>query len=95
MIAEFMEEGVDPDQLDRIKMQLRAASIYARDNVDGVARRYGSALTQGLTVADVQAWPDILQAVTAEDVMAAAEMVFDKRSSVTGWMAANIAEANQ
>jgi zinc protease len=85
-IAEFMEEGVDPEQLERIKMQLKAGQIYMRDDVDAIARQYGSALTQGLTVEDVQAWPDILAAVTEEDIMAAAREVFDPRKSVTGWL---------
>ena len=40
---------------------------------------YGEALTTGLTIADMQAWPDVLQAVTAEDVMAAAREVLDRR----------------
>ena len=88
VLAEFLTTGVDPEQLDRIKMQLRAAQIYARDNVDSIANRYGRALTQGLTVEDVQAWPDILQAVTADDVMAAARMVLDRRQAVTGWLMA-------
>jgi zinc protease len=88
VLAEFLTTGVDPEQLDRIKMQLRAAQIYARDNVDSIANRYGRALTQGLTVKDVQAWPDILQAVTADDVMAAARMVLDRRQAVTGWLMA-------
>ncbi|OWU86272.1 zinc protease [Oceanicola sp. 22II-s10i] len=86
-IAEFMEEGVDPDQLERIRTQIRASQIYARDDVSAVARLYGAGLTQGLTVEDVQAWPDILQAVTAEDIMQAARDVFDHREkSVTGWL---------
>ncbi len=93
VIAEFLEEGVDEAALERIKMQLRAAQIYARDDVGSVANRYGAAMTQGLTVADVQAWPDILQAVTAEDVMAAAERLFNDRNSVTGWMAADLEAA--
>jgi zinc protease len=37
-------------------------------------------------VQDVQAWPDLLQAVTAEDVMAAAKKVLDRRQAVTGWL---------
>mgnify|MGYP000288911731 CR=1 FL=1 len=84
--AAYMRDGVDPAQLERIKMQLRAQQIYARDDADGVARRYGRALTSGLTVADVQAWPDILQAVTAEDIMAAAEKVLRRETAVTGWL---------
>jgi zinc protease len=86
VLAEFLATGVDQDQFDRIKTQLRASEIYARDNVDGLARRYGAALASGLTVADVQAWPDILQSVTPDDVMAAAQAVFDRRQSVTMWV---------
>lgn len=86
VLATFMTEGVDPEALDRIKTQLRAAQIYGRDNIDGLARRYGEALTTGLTVADVQAWPDVLQAVTAEDVMAAAKSVLNRETAVTGWL---------
>ena len=85
-IAEFMESGVDPEQLDRIKQQIRAEQIYSRDDADSVANRYGSALAIGLTVDDVQQWPDVLEVVTAEDIMQAARDVFDRKASVTGWL---------
>ncbi|MFV2053771.1 M16 family metallopeptidase [Aliiroseovarius sp. YM-037] len=85
-IAEFMEEGVDPDQLERIKMQARASRIYADDDVAAMARRYGQALTSGLTLEDIAAWPDLVQAVTAEDVMVAAERIFNRDNAVTGWL---------
>lgn len=88
VLAEFLQTGVDAEQLDRVKTQMRAAQIYARDSVDSIANRYGRALTQGLTVEDVQAWPDLLQAVTADDVLAAAQMVLDRRQAVTGWLMA-------
>ena len=86
VIAEFIETGVDPEQLERIKFQLRASLIYAEDDIGALARRYGAALTSGLTVEDVEAWPEVLQAVTGEDIIAAAERVFDTRRSVTGWL---------
>lgn len=85
-VAEFIEAGVDAEELDRIKLQLRASQIYARDNVDGIGNRYGRALTSGLTVEDVQAWPDILQAVTGEQIIAAAREVLQIEGSVTGWL---------
>lgn len=85
-LAKFLEEGVDPEQLERIKFQIRADQVYARDDVDRIGNRYGQALTSGLTVEDEQAWPDILQAVTADDIMAAAREVLDRRKSVTGWL---------
>jgi zinc protease len=56
--------------------------------VTGLARSYGRALTSGLTIADVHDWPDILQSVTAEDIVAAARDVFDAKNSVTGWVMA-------
>ncbi|MCB2134482.1 MAG: insulinase family protein [Rhodobacteraceae bacterium] len=86
VIADFLETGVDPAQFARVKTRIRAEMIYSADNVNGLARRYGEALTSGLTVEDVQAWPAILDAVTEEDVMAAAREVFDRRHAVTGWM---------
>lgn len=84
-LADFLEEGVDPEQLERIKLQIRAAEIYAQDNVDGIANRYGRALTSGLTVEDVAAWPAALDAVTAEDIMEAATLL-RREASVTGWL---------
>ncbi|MDO6484333.1 pitrilysin family protein [Shimia thalassica] len=96
VIAAFFETGVDEEHLERIKMQLRASQIYARDNVGSLANRYGRALTSGLRVEDVQAWPDVLQAVTSEDIMEAARMVFDDKKSVTGWLqGAKQTEMNQ
>jgi zinc protease len=92
VVAQFLEDGVDETALERIKMQLRASEIYGRDNVDSRARLYGTALTSGLTVEDVQAWPDILQATTSEDIMAAAAMVFDRNKAVTGWLMRESAE---
>ena len=86
VIAKFLKDGADPAAFARIKTQIRAANIYARDDVDGLARTYGEALAIGLGVEDVQAWPDILAAVTIDEVMAAANEVFDKRRAVTGFL---------
>ena len=85
-LEKFLEEGFDSAEMERIKFQLRASEVYARDDVDGIGNRYGRALTSGLTVEDIQAWPDVLQAVTQDDVMQAAREVFDRRASVTGWI---------
>lgn len=85
-VADFIAEGVNEEDLGRIKMQLRAAQTYARDNVDGIGNRYGRALTSGLTVEDVQAWPDIVQAVTGDEIVAVAREVLQPEASVTGWL---------
>ncbi|WP_375174310.1 M16 family metallopeptidase [Pseudooceanicola sp.] len=87
-LARFLEDGVDAEKLDRIKMQIRASQVYERDNVERLARRYGSALTQGLTIEDIQAWPDLLQQVTEEDILDAARSVLNRRNAVTGYLMA-------
>ena len=88
-LAQFLVDGVDEDRLARIKYQLRASEIYGRDNVDGIANRYGRALASGLTIEDVQSWPEVLQAVTADEIMAAARKVLVRNASVTGWLMRN------
>jgi zinc protease len=88
VIAGFMDSEIDPARMEAIRTQLRASEIYALDDAQGLARRYGTALTTGLTVADVQAWPDILQAVTRAQIKDVAARVFDRNSAVTGWIVA-------
>ncbi len=85
-LGQFMDEGPDLEAFDRIKMQIRAREIYALDDVSDLAERYGRALTSGLSLADVAAWPEVLQAVTPEDVMRVAAQVLDEKASVTGWL---------
>ncbi len=93
VIDAFMEGAIDPERLDSIRAQLRASEIYALDNIDGLARRYGAALTQSLTVADVQAWPQVLQSVTEQDIKDVATKVLNRDQAVTGWVVANQEEA--
>lgn len=85
-LVSFLDTGVDEAHLLRLKNQTKASEIFARDNLSGLARHYGQALTSGLTIEDVQAWPDVLQSVTSEDVMAAARKVLNMNNSVTAWL---------
>jgi zinc protease len=88
VIEAFVAEGPDPEQLERVKTRVRAAEIYDLDSQQGRARRVGAALASGLTLEDVEAWTGLLQAVTAEDVQAAAQALFRPEASVTGWLMA-------
>jgi len=95
VLEQFLQDGIDPAHFERIKMQIRAAEIYKLDGVSALADTYGRALTSGLTVQDVQAWPDVLQAVTPADVMDAAVQLLDTRRSVTGWLTPENGEVMQ
>nr|WP_318272791.1 pitrilysin family protein [Paracoccus saliphilus] len=92
-LAKFLERGPDEADLERVKTRIRAAQIYARDSAHGRAYDYGQGLATSLTVEDVNDWPDILGAVTAEDVMAAARDVLSGPGTVTGWLLPAEAEA--
>ncbi|MDA0367879.1 MAG: pitrilysin family protein [Proteobacteria bacterium] len=88
LVADVLVNGITQDELDRTKRFLLAQSVYARDNVQGAARIFGEALTNGRTTVDVESWPDRIQRVTLDEVNAAARHVFDKKLSVTGLLRA-------
>jgi zinc protease len=83
-IANLIKDGITADELKRAKQRLIDSAIFARDSVGGPARVLGAALASGQTVADVEAWPDRIRAVTVEQVDAAAREVFNENRSTTG-----------
>ncbi|HEX3859805.1 MAG TPA: insulinase family protein, partial [Pseudolabrys sp.] len=86
VIAVVIEKGVTSEELERAKTRLIADAVYAQDNQASLARWYGSSLTTGATVADVNQWPDRIRAVTAAQIQDAARHWLDKRRSVTGYL---------
>jgi len=86
VIAAFLDKGPSAEELERSKSRMIADYVYAQDNQSTLARMYGAALTTGSTVEDVQARPERLRAVTAEQVRDAARRYLDKRHSVTGYL---------
>ena len=85
-LAEFAETGPDAADLERVKTRIQATRIYAQDSAHGRAYQYGQGLSTGLTVQDVADWPDVLGAVTAEDIKEAANEVLNSKAVVTGWL---------
>jgi zinc protease len=89
VIAEFAATGPDAAQLARAKRLARAAHLYAQDDQARQANLYGAALAVGLTVADVQGWPELVDSITAEEVRAVAARYLVPERSVTGWLMGN------
>ncbi len=84
VIERLMAEGVREDELERSKAGMLASAVYARDSISTAARIFGTALAIGLSVEDVESWPDRVEALTVEQVNAAARFVFEVERSVTG-----------
>lgn len=84
-LADFIAQGVDPVQFERVRRQIRAQEVFQLDSASDRARNLGAALSVGLTLDDATGWLDVLHAVTPDEVVAAARLL-DRRASVTGWL---------
>ncbi|MBV8409967.1 MAG: insulinase family protein [Alphaproteobacteria bacterium] len=82
-LGRLLDDGVKADEVERAQNQLLAAAIYGRDSLATGPRVFASALGTGSTVADVQAWPQRIAAVTAAEVVAAARHVWRPDGLVT------------
>ena len=85
-ITRIAEEGVSDDELRRAKNRFLRGMIFARDNQTGMARIYGSLLATGLSIEDIEAWPDRVRAVTPDDVRNAARRYITSSAHVTGYL---------
>ena len=82
-LAKILKNGVPEEDVEAAKQQLRDMAIFARDSVRTGATAIATALMIGRTVADVEAWPARIGAVTVDRVNAAARHVLQRRKSVT------------
>jgi zinc protease len=79
-----IQNGVGADDLKRAKNKIDANTVYSLDSQTTLARVFGTARTTGISVAQVLAYPQMIQSVTADEVKQAAAKVLDLRRSVTG-----------
>jgi zinc protease len=86
VIADIAQNGVRSEDLERVKTQLIAETVYAQDNQATLARWYGGAMTTGLGIEDIRNWPERIRAVTADQIRDVVQKWFDKNRSVTGYL---------
>ncbi|HET7210287.1 MAG TPA: pitrilysin family protein [Methyloceanibacter sp.] len=86
VIAQLREEGVTREELDRARASYIAEFVYTSDSQSRMARHYGWRLATGMTVADVEEWPNRLKRVTREDLREAARKYLVDKNSVTGYL---------
>jgi len=86
IIRSLMTAPPETGEFERAKTRLVADYIYQHDNQFALAQDYGTALSIGLTVADVEDWPNRIKAVQAADVRKAAQTYLLKEEAVTGRM---------
>jgi zinc protease len=81
----FMRAPPKASDMARAKTQLIASVTYRRDSQYAMATAYGQALMIGLTVNDVEAWPDRIRAVSGAGVQAAAQRLI-RRDAVSVYL---------
>jgi zinc protease len=86
VIAQASAGAPKSDELARAKTQLVSSAIYRRDSQYSLATAYGQAVSIGLTVDDVDAWPGRIRAVPALAVQKAAQTDLQRREAVTAYL---------
>ncbi len=86
VVADLLANGVTDDELGDSKRRTVANAIYAQDSAASLARAFGDAVATGGTLADIRDWPERVEAVTKEQVMAAARKYLKIERSVTGYL---------
>jgi zinc protease len=85
-LERLLADGVTAEELRQAKDRLQASAIYARDEPSTGPRVVGAALAIGETLDEVQAWPERVEAVTAEQVEALLRRFLQPERSVTGYL---------
>ncbi len=84
VISELASNLVPEAELERAKTRLMADVIYAQDNQTSLARIYGTTLATGSSIESVAQWPQMIEAVTSEDVRRVAAKYLNPQIAVTG-----------
>lgn len=88
-IKSVLADGVTVQETKEAVQRLQDEAVFARDSVSGLAMIFGSALTTGSTVQDVENWAADIAKVTPEQIKVAAQKYLDEsnpwiRPPVTG-----------
>ncbi|MGC1710517.1 MAG: pitrilysin family protein [Methyloceanibacter sp.] len=86
VIEELRETGTTEDELDRARASYLAEFVYTSDSQSRMARQYGWRLSTGMTIEDVEDWPERLKRVTVDDVRNVARKYLIDKNSVTGYL---------
>jgi zinc protease len=84
VIEDIRKNGVTQEELDRARAGLLAEYVYSSDSISRMARQYGWRLSTGLSIEDIEDWPNRIKAVTVDDCLKVAREYLVDENSVTG-----------
>jgi zinc protease len=92
VVQDLLKNGITQEELERAKRSAVAQAIYSLDNQVRLANIIAQALAVGQELQDVQTWPSRINAVTADEVLAAAQKYLRPEASTTGYLEPSAAE---
>ncbi len=92
-IAKVLDKGFSAEEMTRAKTLLKAETLYARDGLTSMARIMGWVRMCGLDKDYFTRWPDLIEAVTPEQIAAAAKDTLVLTHSVTAELLPEVAPA--
>ena len=83
-LAELLANGITEADVQQAKNRFAASLAFVKDSPMSAARGVGTSLASGISLQDIESWPDQVNKVTLAQVQAAARRLFSENSSVTG-----------
>jgi zinc protease len=84
-IDRLLKDGVTAAEVAGAIRRLEASTAYSLDGIGTAGRVFAAAVAAEIPVAEVEAWPQRIRAVTAEQVTAAARRILSRPTVVT-WL---------
>ena len=86
VIAEFIDKGVEDEEMERVRRGYLADLIYGWDDQQQQAYVFGASWGAGILPHDVLRWPEVVRSTTREQVVSSAREYLRAENSVTGWL---------
>ena len=83
-VDRILSDGITEDEVTRAITRLQDAAVTALDSLSGPANQIGRALTVGIPLSEIEAWPDRIGAVTVDQVNDALRDVLAGEGEVVG-----------
>ncbi|MBL8645515.1 MAG: insulinase family protein, partial [Rhodospirillaceae bacterium] len=82
-VAKLINGGISDEDVKRAKDRITAGLVFAKDSSLGAAQAVGAMLVIGIPLEEIEAMPERLKAVTADQVRTAAKKVIEQSASGT------------
>ena len=85
-LNKIKKKTFNKEELQNIKKRLVNATIFAQDSLYMGMRIFGSSLSTGYSLKEITNWKNDISKVSINDIETYVPNIFNKKSSVTGYL---------